>query len=202
MQNWANECKRWCPSLNIVSLIGDQETRVSTFLISEVLVHIHGFFQGRIIREDIVPGKWDVLITSYEMALKEKALLKKYNWRYLIIDEAHRIKNEKSKVIFFYSVIFQALHKSCFLAFGNSASIQVDESVVADGNAVAKQFTRALGFVKFPVTRRFQFGQRLRRLVQYEQLLRKSILGRTVTCSKYKKRYLLPLSLQSLLFRS
>jgi len=39
---------------------------------------------------------FDVLVTSYEIAIKEKAALKKFCWRYLIIDEAHRIKNEKS----------------------------------------------------------------------------------------------------------
>ena len=42
--------------------------------------------------------EWNALVTSYEMILKEKALFKKYEWRYLVIDEAHRIKNEKSKV--------------------------------------------------------------------------------------------------------
>ena len=41
---------------------------------------------------------WNVLVTSYEMILKEKSMFKKYEWRYLVIDEAHRIKNEKSKV--------------------------------------------------------------------------------------------------------
>lgn len=37
-------------------------------------------------------------VTSYEMLIIEKAVFKKFNWRYLVIDEAHRIKNEKSKV--------------------------------------------------------------------------------------------------------
>jgi len=32
------------------------------------------------------------------MVIKEKSVFKKFNWRYLVIDEAHRIKNEKSKV--------------------------------------------------------------------------------------------------------
>ena len=32
------------------------------------------------------------------MVIKEKGPLKKFHWRYLIIDEAHRIKNEKSKL--------------------------------------------------------------------------------------------------------
>ncbi len=46
----------------------------------------------------MLPGDWDVLVTSYEMCIREKAVLKKFAWRYLVIDEAHRIKNEKSKV--------------------------------------------------------------------------------------------------------
>ena len=37
-----------------------------------------------------------VLITSYEMVLREKATLSAVEWSYLIIDEAHRIKNEQS----------------------------------------------------------------------------------------------------------
>jgi SWI/SNF-related matrix-associated actin-dependent regulator of chromatin subfamily A member 5 len=32
------------------------------------------------------------------MVIREKAVFKKFAWRYMIIDEAHRIKNEKSKV--------------------------------------------------------------------------------------------------------
>ena len=45
-----------------------------------------------------MPGEWDVCVTSYEMAIREKSVFKKFNWRYLVIDEAHRIKNEKSKL--------------------------------------------------------------------------------------------------------
>jgi len=46
----------------------------------------------------LLPGEWDVCVTSYEILIIEKTVLKKFNWRYLVIDEAHRIKNEKSKV--------------------------------------------------------------------------------------------------------
>ena len=55
-------------------------------------------WQAALIRDVILNGEWEVLVTSYEMILREKSTLKKYNWRYLVIDEAHRIKNEKSKV--------------------------------------------------------------------------------------------------------
>lgn len=42
------------------------------------------------------PGKFDVCVTSYEMVNKEKNHFKRFHWRYIIIDEAHRIKNENS----------------------------------------------------------------------------------------------------------
>lgn len=42
--------------------------------------------------------KFDVVVTSYEGLLKEKGKLGKNDWRYLIIDEAHRIKNENSSL--------------------------------------------------------------------------------------------------------
>lgn len=54
--------------------------------------------QTALIRDVLLPGEWDVCVTSYEMLIIEKAVFKKFNWRYLVIDEAHRIKNEKSKV--------------------------------------------------------------------------------------------------------
>ena len=43
-------------------------------------------------------GGWDVLVTSYEMLIREKSVFKKINWKYMVIDEAHRIKNEESKL--------------------------------------------------------------------------------------------------------
>jgi SNF2 family DNA or RNA helicase len=80
LSNWVGEFKRWCPSLITICLIGSAEER------------------KRIISEEIMPGEWNAVITSYEMVLREKTTFKKFNWRYLVIDEAHRIKNEKSKL--------------------------------------------------------------------------------------------------------
>ncbi|XP_055902986.1 chromatin-remodeling complex ATPase chain Iswi isoform X1 [Eupeodes corollae] len=80
LQNWVIEFKKWCPSLRAVCLIGDQEAR------------------NVFIREVLMPGEWDVCVTSYEMCIREKSVFKKFNWRYMVIDEAHRIKNEKSKL--------------------------------------------------------------------------------------------------------
>lgn len=46
----------------------------------------------------MAPGAFDVCITSYEMVIKEKNHFKRFHWRYIIIDEAHRIKNENSRL--------------------------------------------------------------------------------------------------------
>uniref|UniRef100_A0A4W4ESC6 SWI/SNF related, matrix associated, actin dependent regulator of chromatin, subfamily a, member 1 n=1 Tax=Electrophorus electricus TaxID=8005 RepID=A0A4W4ESC6_ELEEL len=80
LHNWMNEFKRWVPSLKAVCLIGDKDARAA------------------FIRDVMMPGEWDVCVTSYEMVIREKCVFKKFNWRYLVIDEAHRIKNEKSKL--------------------------------------------------------------------------------------------------------
>ena len=53
-------------------LSGDQETR------------------NAFIRDVMMPGGWDACVTSYEMVLREKSVFKKFHWKYIIIDEAHR----------------------------------------------------------------------------------------------------------------
>lgn len=42
--------------------------------------------------------KFDAIVCSYEAVLKEKTSLGRIPWKYLIIDEAHRIKNENSSL--------------------------------------------------------------------------------------------------------
>ena len=56
------------------SLQGDKEQRAS------------------IIKDQLYTAKFDVLITSFEMILREKSALQKFRWEYIVVDEAHRIK--------------------------------------------------------------------------------------------------------------
>ena len=72
------------------------------------------------VRDVILPGEWDICVTSYEMCIKEKSVFKKFNWRYLVIDEAHRIKNEKSKV---YYLLFLQLKANNGLFISNTTNI-------------------------------------------------------------------------------
>jgi hypothetical protein len=39
--------------------------------------------------------RFNVLLTHYDLILKDKKFLKKVHWHYLIVDEGHRLKNHE-----------------------------------------------------------------------------------------------------------
>lgn len=43
-------------------------------------------------------GEWgfNVLLTHYDLIMRDKAFLKKVRWHYIIVDEGHRLKNHES----------------------------------------------------------------------------------------------------------
>lgn len=78
LDNWRREFEKWVPGFKVVVLQGSKEAR------------------AELIQEQILPQDFDVLLTTYELCLREKSALKKMSWEYIIIDEAHRIKNVDS----------------------------------------------------------------------------------------------------------
>lgn len=78
LDNWAREFARWTPEVNVMVLQGDKDER------SDMI-------SGRLLQCD-----FDVVIASYEIVIREKASFRKFDWEYIVIDEAHRIKNEES----------------------------------------------------------------------------------------------------------
>jgi SWI/SNF-related matrix-associated actin-dependent regulator of chromatin subfamily A member 5 len=80
VSNWMREFTRWCPSIRSVRLLGDKAER------------------ARVIKEEMGNGKFDVCVASYESMLLETRTFLRYKWKYVVIDEAHRIKNEKSSL--------------------------------------------------------------------------------------------------------
>ena len=92
--NWMNEIRRFCPIFHAVKFLGNQEERIH-------------------IRENLLaPGKFEICVTSFEMEIKGKTALKRFSWKCIIIDEAHRIKNENSllaKTIRIYSTNYRLL---------------------------------------------------------------------------------------------
>uniref|UniRef100_A0ABK0LUG8 SWI/SNF related, matrix associated, actin dependent regulator of chromatin, subfamily a, member 1 n=1 Tax=Rattus norvegicus TaxID=10116 RepID=A0ABK0LUG8_RAT len=99
----SNVCVRFevSPSYVKGGPLRDYQIRGLNWLISLYENGVNGILADEMaafIRDEMMPGEWDVCVTSYEMVIKEKSVFKKFHWRYLVIDEAHRIKNEKSKL--------------------------------------------------------------------------------------------------------
>ena len=80
LANWQREFKHWAPCFDVLLFHGDKDQRQA------------------LIDERFVPGGFDVIVTSYEMVVREAGAFRKFAWRYLIVDEAHRMKNEESKL--------------------------------------------------------------------------------------------------------
>ena len=80
LDNWKREFYNWTPEVDVLVLQGAKDER------------------HQLINDRLVDENFDVCITSYEMILREKTHLKKFAWEYIIIDEAHRIKNEESSL--------------------------------------------------------------------------------------------------------
>ena len=45
------------------------------------------------------PGTFPVVITSYEIVLADIKFLQKYQWKYIVVDEGHRLKNFNCKLL-------------------------------------------------------------------------------------------------------
>lgn len=79
MLNWEMEFKKWCPGFKVLSYYGSIEERKRKR-------------QGW--KTD---DMWNVCITSYQIVLQDHQVFKRRRWHYMILDEAHNIKNFKSK---------------------------------------------------------------------------------------------------------
>ncbi|KAH8740642.1 brahma like protein with a HSA domain [Cryptosporidium ryanae] len=92
--NWENEFNKWLPDFVKVIYEGNKETRKQ-------------------IRSKYMTGeaKFHVLLTTDAFIMKDKHYLRKFDWEYIIVDEAHRLKNPKSKLVQILNSGFRAKHR-------------------------------------------------------------------------------------------
>ncbi|KAK8777624.1 hypothetical protein V5799_029032 [Amblyomma americanum] len=79
LPNWVGELQRFTPSLKVVLYHGPQEERYQ-----------------------MVPHRIrsaTVVVTSYEVAIRDRSRLAPIDWLLLVVDEAHRLKNFKCRLV-------------------------------------------------------------------------------------------------------
>ena len=80
---WRHEFARWAPVLDVVAYTGDKASR-------ELIRHYEFYLPGT------ARVKFNVLLTTYELILSDQDVLRDINWAVLLVDEAHRLKNDQS----------------------------------------------------------------------------------------------------------
>ncbi|KAM0825579.1 hypothetical protein ACQ4PT_069455 [Festuca glaucescens] len=84
LSNWLNELTRFTPSVNGLIYHGTKDARTE--------------LRRKHMPKTIGPD-FPIIITSYEMAMYDARLLANYKWKYVVVDEGHRLKNTKCKLL-------------------------------------------------------------------------------------------------------
>lgn len=79
MLNWETEFLKWCPAFKILTYFGSAKERK---------LKRQGWLK---------PNSFHVCITTYRLVIQDSKVFKRKKWKYLILDEAHLIKNWKSQ---------------------------------------------------------------------------------------------------------
>ena len=95
--NWEREFALWAPEFYVVSYVGDKESR-------QIIREHELSFEDNAVRKGDKASrikastvKFHCLLTSYEMISMDAACLGSVQWEILVVDEAHRLKNNQSK---------------------------------------------------------------------------------------------------------
>uniref|UniRef100_A0A672PBV0 Chromodomain-helicase-DNA-binding protein 2-like n=1 Tax=Sinocyclocheilus grahami TaxID=75366 RepID=A0A672PBV0_SINGR len=83
LTSWQREFDIWAPDMNVVVYLGDVTSRKT----------IRDY---EWIHQQTKRIKFNALLTTYEILLKDKGVLGNINWAFLGVDEAHRLKNDDS----------------------------------------------------------------------------------------------------------
>jgi chromodomain-helicase-DNA-binding protein 7 len=93
VSHWQREFENWVPDINSIVFYGNAKSRDMAFNYEWNFADKSGnLISGP-------PYKFEVLITTYEILIKESPTLKAIEWQYLLIDEAHRLKNRNCRLL-------------------------------------------------------------------------------------------------------
>uniref|UniRef100_A0A672QP40 Lymphocyte-specific helicase-like n=1 Tax=Sinocyclocheilus grahami TaxID=75366 RepID=A0A672QP40_SINGR len=85
LPNWISEFKRFTPEVSVLLYHGSQKERMD--LVKKI-------------RQTQGPLRMcPVVVTSFEIAMRDRKLLQRFHWNYMIVDEGHRIKNLNCRLV-------------------------------------------------------------------------------------------------------
>ncbi|KAG7468199.1 hypothetical protein MATL_G00140300 [Megalops atlanticus] len=83
LTSWQREFDTWAPDMNVVVYLGD--------VLSRQTIRDYEW-----VNQQTKRIRFNALLTTYEILLKDKGVLGNINWAFLGVDEAHRLKNDDS----------------------------------------------------------------------------------------------------------
>ncbi|PGH30689.1 hypothetical protein GX50_06553 [[Emmonsia] crescens] len=86
VSNWVAEFAHWTPDIETVLYHGSKEERAA-------------IRDQRMKLQDQKKPDFPVVCTSYEICMNDRKFLAKYQWKYIIVDEGHRLKNLNCRLI-------------------------------------------------------------------------------------------------------
>ncbi|CAO3643500.1 unnamed protein product [Cunninghamella blakesleeana] len=86
LANWVNEFKRFTPTISVILYHGTKDQR-------------QHMVNRKMKLKDQTEYSFPIVVTSYEIIMNDRKLLQKYNWKYIVVDEGHRLKNFNCKLI-------------------------------------------------------------------------------------------------------
>ncbi|KAI8973716.1 SNF2 family N-terminal domain-containing protein [Mycotypha africana] len=86
LANWVNEFRRFAPSINVLLYHGSKEER------QHMISH-------KMKKKNEILFDFPVIVTSFEIVMNDRKYLQRYNWKYIVVDEGHRLKNMNCRLI-------------------------------------------------------------------------------------------------------
>eukprot|EP00730_Choanoeca_flexa_P005313 TRINITY_DN11924_c0_g1_i3.p1 TRINITY_DN11924_c0_g1~~TRINITY_DN11924_c0_g1_i3.p1 ORF type:complete len:814 (+),score=277.19 TRINITY_DN11924_c0_g1_i3:2061-4502(+) len=85
LSNWHREFQRWAPTIPVILYHGSPDERAE--------------LRPQIMQQDRNLNSFATVITSYEIVMRDRRHLQHLAWKYIVVDEGHRLKNLNCRLI-------------------------------------------------------------------------------------------------------